>query len=204
MSFRIEDKYLINQIDYIKVKKLLQKNNFKETYEKRLITSLYFDNKFLSMFHDSEEGVVPRKKIRFRYYNNDKSKIFFEFKINSVEGKFKRSEKISLKDFNNFCIKGKHDPSYGVCLPKLYVNYLREYFATKDLRITIDKEINFKSHRGVLKVKENFYILEIKTLNFLKNIEFLEGFPKTKIRYSKYSEGIKKIFISDQNNRIFN
>ena len=52
---------------------------------------------------------------------------FFEFKINSVEGKFKRSEKISLKDFNNFCIKGKHDPSYGVCLPKLYVNYLREY-----------------------------------------------------------------------------
>ena len=41
---------------------------------------------------------------------------FFEFKINSVEGKFKRSEKISLKDFNNFCIKGKHDPSYGVCL----------------------------------------------------------------------------------------
>ena len=76
MSFRIEDKYLINQIDYIKVKKLLQKNNFKETYEKRLITSLYFDNKFLSMFHDSEEGVVPRKKIRFRYYNNDKSKIF--------------------------------------------------------------------------------------------------------------------------------
>ena len=90
-----------------------------------------------------------------------------------------------------------------MCLPKLYVNYLREYFATKDLRITIDKEINFKHFKGVSKVKEDFYILEIKTSNFLKNNQFLEGFPHTKIRYSKYSEGIKKIFISEQNNRIF-
>ena len=62
MSFRIEDKYLINKVDYIKVKKLLRKNNFEEIYDKRFITSLYFDNKFLSMFLDSEEGVVPRKK----------------------------------------------------------------------------------------------------------------------------------------------
>ncbi len=203
MSFRIEDKYLINKVDYIKVKKLLRKNNFEEIYDKRFITSLYFDNKFLSMFLDSEEGVVPRKKIRFRHYNNDNLKIFYEFKINSVEGKFKKTEKISFKDFSKFCIKGKFDPSYGVCLPKLYVNYLREYFATKDLRITIDKEINFKHFKGVSKVKEDFYILEIKTSNFLKNNQFLEGFPHTKIRYSKYSEGIKKIFISEQNNRIF-
>ena len=89
-------------------------------------------------------------------------------------------------------------------LTKLYVNYLREYFATKDLRITIDKEINFKSHRGVLKVKENFYILEIKTLNFLKNIEFLEVFQIQKFDIRNIQRGIKKIFISDQNNRIFN
>ena len=47
-------------------------------------------------------------------------------------------------------------------LTKIICKLLREYFATKDLRITIDKEINFKSHRGVLKVKENFYILKLK------------------------------------------
>ena len=34
MSFRIEDKYLINQIDYIKVKKLLQKIILKRLMKK--------------------------------------------------------------------------------------------------------------------------------------------------------------------------
>ena len=38
---------------------------------------------------------------------------------------------------------------------KIICKLLKKYFATKDLRITIDKEINFKSHR-VLKVKRKF------------------------------------------------
>ena len=41
-----------------------------------------------------------------------------------------------------------------------YVNYLREYFATKDLRITIDKEINFNL-RGVL-IKKIFTFWKLK------------------------------------------
>ena len=93
MSFRIEDKYLINQIDYIKVKKLLQKNNFKETYEKRLITSLYFDNKFLSMFHDSEEGLFQEKKYGLDIITMTNQKFFLNSKLIVLKGSLKDQKK---------------------------------------------------------------------------------------------------------------
>ena len=35
-------------------------------YPERNINSVYFDNDNLSMYHDSIEGSVPRKKIRIR------------------------------------------------------------------------------------------------------------------------------------------
>ena len=89
MTFRIEDKYILQKNDYIKLKSFLNKNDFKSLYPERKISSLYFDNKYLSMFNDSEEGVTPRKKIRVRTYNNDESNLFLELKINSAEGKFK-------------------------------------------------------------------------------------------------------------------
>ena len=43
------------------------------------------------MYLDSEDGCLPRKKIRVRTYpeNKNDSEYFFETKISSVEGRYK-------------------------------------------------------------------------------------------------------------------
>ena len=80
MSFRIEDKYLVKEEDKIKILSFIKNDGFQEKFKKRNITSIYFDNKFFSMFEDSEEGVTPRKKIRIRFYENEIEKLNFEKK----------------------------------------------------------------------------------------------------------------------------
>ena len=63
----------------------------KKIFPKREIESIYFDDKNFEMYNESEEGVLPRYKIRLRRYpQSDLKKWFFEKKINSVEGKFKK------------------------------------------------------------------------------------------------------------------
>ena len=64
-----------------------------ELYPMRKVNSCYFDTNELQMFHDSDQGVLPRKKIRIRNYNDEK--IFTEeTKISSEEGRFKKTKKI--------------------------------------------------------------------------------------------------------------
>ncbi len=204
MSFRIEDKYLVKEEDKIKILSFITNDGFQEKFKKRNITSIYFDNKFFSMFEDSEEGVTPRKKIRIRFYENEKEKLNFEKKINSQEGKYKISNKLSLNMMNFYVNNGCYDPSYGNCYPVLNVNYDRLYFQKNNCRITLDFNINFRhSIYENFKFNENFLILEVKLLNKYKIPPELENLPLNKIRYSKYSEGIKKVYDKVDKNRLY-
>ena len=47
-------------------KDFLLKKSAKKIYQPRVINSLYFENKNFDMFHDSIEGLTPRKKIRVK------------------------------------------------------------------------------------------------------------------------------------------
>ena len=91
MSFRIEKKIILNKQKTFKFKDWLRQNNIKNIYTDRQVYSIYFDNKINQSFYESEEGVVPRKKIRLRYYGNNKDKILLEKKISSAEGRFKET-----------------------------------------------------------------------------------------------------------------
>ena len=83
MILRKEEKIKFHISDYLKIKKLIIDSGGKEIYKKRKILSLYFDNKNLSMYEDSEEGSLPRYKIRLRNYPNDnKKKMVFRKKNN--------------------------------------------------------------------------------------------------------------------------
>lgn len=72
MSFRKEKKYRLTTFDYHMLQNLLFKKGMQRLYEKRVVNSIYYDTSSLDMFHQSEEGELPRKKIRIRWYNNDK------------------------------------------------------------------------------------------------------------------------------------
>ena len=196
MSFRTEDKFYLNTKDKFKISKFLLDNEAKKIYPDRTVLSLYFDTHQFDMFSDSEEGIVPRKKIRIRQYNKNifdlnESNSSLEIKINSVEGKFKISKKIL--SFRDILKKGYFDKDYGLCFPCIYVSYKRSYFLHDKSRITIDSDIRYKEFKSISKTFSSFdrqVILEIKSNNRDHN-NMLNDIPLNKVRYSKFCEAIK-------------
>ena len=81
---RIEYKTDIHNSKKINFLNFLNKKKFKVLFKDRIVNSIYFDNENLEMYHDSIEGLCPRKKIRLRYYGDKKiikkSEVFLEKK----------------------------------------------------------------------------------------------------------------------------
>jgi len=192
MSFRIENKYKIQIHKLSNLYEWIYKNNGIKLFPKRNIISIYFDNSNLSLYNDAIEGIVPRKKIRLRTYNNSTNShknYNLEIKINSVEGRFKTSEKI--KGHVKLLKKGYYDNEYGLCYPIVQIKYLREYFKIFGIRITLDTHIKFKSFNQI----GNYFnyeriILEVKTQNTTISNYIDEKFFFEKIRFSKYCNAI--------------
>lgn len=142
MTFRTEKKYLITNDRYFDLFRYFQSNNIKEIFEERIVRSIYFDNDTFSIYQDSIEGIVPRKKIRIRHYSNTE-KFKLEEKISSVEGRFKIS-KVTNKS-NEILQKGIMDKNYLFLKPKVIVNYKRNYFSFHNLRFTLDTNIYYEN-----------------------------------------------------------
>ena len=192
MSFRVEEKILVNENNNFLVKKFLKLNFAKKLYNPRVVKSLYFDNSSFDMFQNSEEGIVPRKKIRIRSYPKFNNKFFLEIKISSVEGRFKKSNEISETQCLELIKNGIFDKQYGHCKPKIYVKYLREYYIMKNTRITYDKDIEYLNVQQRILGKENSRVLELKPNKDKNTDELFLDFPFSRIRYSKYCFGINK------------
>ena len=100
MGFRIEEKLFVKKENLSQFKDFLYKKSAKKIYQPRIINSLYFENNNFGMFHDSIEGLTPRKKIRVRNYPKDEKKQFyFEVKNSAVEGRHKLREIINENEF---------------------------------------------------------------------------------------------------------
>jgi len=189
MTFRIEEKLLIHPyqlFDFNKWKNSLQS---KRLYPPRIIQSIYFDNIDNKMFLDSEEGCVPRKKIRVRNYINSQKdqNNYFEKKISSVEGRFKTSKKISKKSFNKIMNFGYLDNNYGICLPKIKIRYHREYHEVLKTRLTIDTNIIYNEYnKNNIVIKDNLIVVEIKQNKNANLSKLYNDFPFPRSRFSKY------------------
>ena len=192
MSFRKEKKFRVTVSDFHKFQDQLSEQGMETLFEPRLITSVYFDTANLNMFNDSEEGLLPRKKVRIRWYNNSKA-FSLENKTSSVEGRFKLATKLgkSISE-NELLTRNRMDAQYGLIQPTLKVSYKRSYFMYNEMRLTFDKDIcytNFKSAD-----RRKFYdperVIEIKiSANCADDfVETLIPFPTA--RFSKYSRGI--------------
>ena len=193
MSFRKEIKFNLNKANLKKFLIWIEKEGAEKLRNKRIISSIYFDNDKFSMYHDSVEGIIPRKKIRIRNYN-EKSDFLFEKKISSQEGRFKTSKKIFRYD--KIIKSGYLDNQYGLCRPKIKITYERSYFAFKSFRITLDQNIDYlkfeKEPNSKFIYKDTEFVVEIKGKNV--NQDFLDNyFPFTSIRFSKYCRGIDLI-----------
>ena len=192
MSFRKEKKYRLTATDQKILKNNLINKGMKLLYPKREINSIYLDTKSLDFYLNSEEGVLPRKKIRIRWYNTNLKKVSKETKISSIEGRYKVSEpffnikKIFNNDFQLI------DNEYGILKPQILITYIREYFIFNELRLTFDSNIQYKdiSSLSGLNIKDKECVMEIK-VNFKTNDDYIEKIIEYPIsRFSKYSRSI--------------
>ena len=191
MSFRKEKKYRLSLSDLVSVKKKLFQIGMVSLHPTRLINSCYFDNSELKLFHESEEGVLPRKKFRIRWYNNLNT-FTKEIKISSIEGRFKYQKKIlDIQKADELFDIMIFDKFYGELKPILVVSYEREYFKFNDLRITFDKNISYTFIKKISKpmLKDNECVMEVKASIYCDDsyIENLIHIPTS--RFSKYSRG---------------
>ena len=196
MSFRIEEKILIEKNKIIEFKKIYQKKFLKKLHQPRLIKSLYFENLSNDLYKDSVEGTLPRKKIRVRSYPNDKKNQFYlEKKISSFEGRFKLKQEIDKLNFEKIIRYGVYDDNYGYCKPLIYVEYNRCYYILDKTRITHDSNIKYYLFKSTIIKHEKNDIFEIKA-NFNTDIdELYKIFPMNRSRFSKYCNGFQKFFI---------
>ena len=196
MSFRIEEKLKVAESKIFQLRDWITKNMGVTLYSSRTINSIYFDNQDYTMYNQSIEGVLPRKKIRLRVYGKEFSpnkSINKETKISSVEGKYKISELVqNPSELLNF---GIYDNSYGLCTPVLNVLYERSYYKIKNIRLTIDEKIIYRKivNRKISEPStfDKYNIVELKC-NSKKSISLLSNnFPFERTRFSKYTRGIE-------------
>ena len=192
MSFRKEIKYKVTKFESQKLFKVLSKNGMKLLHKPRVINSIYFDNNTYDMFYNSEEGVVPRKKIRIRWYNN-KINFTLEKKTSSIEGRFKSSNKCDiLKSITQIENHNMIDNNYGYIYPSLKVSYLRTYYNFNNMRVTLDKNINYRNLRSdsFILHEDPENVIEIKVQEEFSD-DIIEKFmPYSTSRFSNYSRGL--------------
>lgn len=192
MSFRKELKYRLETHDYDEIMTELLKSGAEILFPERRVFSRYYDTLNLRMFQESEEGTLPRRKIRIRNYSNS-SKFLKEVKISSTEGRFKLSREFIEKDtLKRGLSKNLFDTRYGSLFHATTVQYTRSYLAFGPLRLTLDKNIRYNCPSFPMIFRyDNECVLEVKALtdtsdNLIDNIT-----NANPVRFSKYCRGVK-------------
>ena len=201
---RIEKKFVLGKFKDDFFKKFLLINGFTKQYPDRKISSIYLDTSNYDFARDNINGVSERKKIRFRWYNNDTKKIFFEEKNkknflvwkNVKEIKLLNGEKKLIKELKEFffSIKFKNNHNFNFKFI-LKTDYHRTYWISDDkkFRATIDTEINASS-------LENFFkpiylpdtVLEFKfSPKYEPEFRYFFNSRSCQLRSQKYSKYIR-------------
>ena len=198
MSFRHEEKLKINKNQLLNLLDWVKKNGGYKLFDSRIVSSTYFDNDELRMFKDSEEGSVPRKKIRIRSYtkrDHTKECSSLEVKITSVEGRYKtRTKSFNLKKSLDM---GILDKDYGICMPRVRVTYKRSYIKIHNVRLTIDQDIEYiqisNKKKLLFKNLDPELAIEVKANNQVSIGYLYKMFPFERLRFSKYSHAMNSI-----------
>ncbi|MCK8061652.1 MULTISPECIES: polyphosphate polymerase domain-containing protein [unclassified Fusibacter] len=122
------------------------------------VTSLYFDDRFDSHLWEKNDGEDKRPKLRLRYYNDDKEKLYLESKQKKGDYVLKHRRKITREEYDLMLVKpsivsqwlpGIHGEGL---IPVKVVTYERKAFIIpcEGGRITFDRQLrastNFRPH----------------------------------------------------------
>ena len=189
VSFRSELKYRLKKYELLELKKLMQLNSSCELYPSRTINSVYFDTNDLRLFFESEEGLLPRKKLRIRWYDTVENSTI-ETKLSSIEGRYKKTVKSKFETEKNIFNQHFIDNIYGYIYPSFKISYDRAYYKFNGLRVTVDKNIKYENLRSNIHnvVNETECVMEVKTVFETPRDTIEKAIPFQTSRFSKYSK----------------
>ena len=198
---RIEKKFVFGKFKEDYLEKILISKGFIQSFSPRNISSIYLDTFNFDFLKDNINGVSQRKKIRFRWYNDDFSKIYLEEK-NKQNFLVKKniSKAINLKKDQNLV---QNLQKYFLSLDQIYnnfnfrfvlkTNYLRSYWINneKNIRATIDTNLSTSPINDLnRKLDLNETILEFKfspsNEELFRNLFSQNNFNLRSKKYSKY------------------
>ena len=203
MSFRREEKVEISPTAVPGFLAWVSSVDGVNLFPRRRVISIYLDTEHLEMYHDSAEGVLPRRKVRLRRYRSDDggySDWRLETKISSVEGRFKTSADVSGLDMEKLRFL---DGSYGSCRPSVEVVYDRAYLWVRGCRVTVDTELRYRTRRMETPVGarrnlakcDTAAVVEVKTDLGATEDVLLEKFPWERARFSKYCRAVESVLL---------
>ena len=200
-DFRIEKKFVFGKFYESNIIKILLTNGFTETFSSRKINSIYLDTQNFDFAKDNINGVSKRKKIRFRWYNNNLNEIFLEeknkqnFQVNKIVSKipFLVDKDYIVRDLKRYLDKNKNKVSNYNYKFVLKTNYTRSYWvsADKQLRATVDTNIKTSSINSLYNLFDlNETILEFKfhpdKEEYFRNLYSSQNFIFRTKKFSKY------------------
>ena len=198
---RVEKKFVLGKYQEDFLKKILITNGFTKYFVPREISSIYLDTLNFDFAKDNINGVSRRKKIRFRWYNDDYSKIYLEEK--NKQNFFVKKNISKAIDFVTKKDLVKNLKEYLLNLNEIHnnfnyqfilkTNYLRSYWISNDkkIRATIDTNLNTSPIKNLNRRLElNETILELKfspsNEKFFRNLFIQNIFNLRSKKYSKY------------------
>jgi SPX domain protein involved in polyphosphate accumulation len=190
---RQEEKYFLSQSE---VALVLSSYGAYPIYPIRQINSIYFDSQDFESFTDSEEGVVPRRKYRFRWYG-DAGEIatsgMLETKITMEHHREKTSRSFSFNSFPELA-ESFRDASSSHLRPVCQVSYRRAYFGNSSgLRFTYDFDLITQTLDRTSFKKIPRTVLEIKYSSEVPSAQFASLLGDRKTRFSKYNEAVQTL-----------
>tara|TARA_B100000242_G_scaffold277465_1_gene234150 strand:- start:2284 stop:2883 length:600 start_codon:yes stop_codon:yes gene_type:complete len=191
---RIEQKLEIDKSSYINIIEWLKFKKAEILYPERLVNSRYYDNYNLQMYYDTVEGLLPRKKIRLRTYNTREFELSdfpynLEKKLTTEKKRYKSIE--TNIEFRDNIYDQIYDEDYGLCFKMVDISYVREYFLVNSIRMTIDKNIEYKDLISNNIAKDKSFVIEVKA-DINNDLDFIaNNFNFSRSRFSKYERSFE-------------
>lgn len=167
---RFEKKIILSEGHSSHARLFLSLNGFKQTYQNRVVRSIYFDDYSLSCWRDNIDGNMNRDKLRVRYYDNDYATAKIEIKHKRSYLGYKTTQNLPEKTHNLKRLVSNTEKWARTELNRKFVasasvNYERSYFKFKNFRATLDAKVTCSRILGNSVIDggyKRFEVLEFK------------------------------------------
>lgn len=216
---RYEKKYLLTQIQYRKLRKLLDERMEIDEYGLHTICNIYFDTVDYSLIRTSLDKPVYKEKLRLRSYGVPRSgdTVFVEIKKKFDGIVYKRRVSMTLEEAKEYLIYGKKPSVQNQITreidwvlkryelsPAVYIAYDRLAMYGKEnenLRITFDQNIRYREELlelgegsfGMNIIQGDMVLMEIKIPDAMPvwMSHMLSELSVSPASFSKYGECYK-------------